>query len=79
VSWEYATKDYDIGFTMEYVCSGGNSPLKHYERIDASKSVIKGYVVIEKSGDYLFQWDNSFSWTRGKKLKYNLYKGNELL
>jgi len=78
VSWEFITKEYDIGFTIE--CVGGKkTQVKPYERIDSFKMVIKGSLVIEMSGDYLFEWDNSFSWTRGKRLKYNLYKGNELL
>lgn len=81
VSWEFRLKDYDIGFSLAYLGPYDTQMqyIKTPERFDASKKTIQGTFVADKSGYYLFQWDNTFSWTRGKLLHYNLYKGTDLL
>jgi len=80
VSWEFVTKEYDIGFALVYLGTNKIQEfIKPYERIDACKKVVKGSIVVEKNGKYVFQWDNTYSWTRGKFLEYNLYKGTDLL
>jgi len=82
ISWEFKTKDWDIGFTIIYVGTSDckqNQIIKSYERVDAFKMVIRDAYTAFKSGNYLFQWDNVFSWTRWKALRYNVYKGTELI
>jgi len=78
-SWEFKTKNYDVGFGVNFLSGDSSEVIVPYERIGAFNKVIKGSFMAEKTGEYEFQWDNTYSWTRGKSLKYNLYKGDVLL
>jgi len=75
ISWQFKTSGYDIGFSLS--CS--DNEIVKYARYDADKRVIYGYVQAVLTGTYTFTWDNSYSWTRGKELKYNIHKNNQLL
>jgi len=82
-SWEFKTKFYDIGFAIYYLGTNPTGTTKTEEfamqRYDADKRVIGGTLPIKKSGYYQFFWDNTYSWTRGKSLKYNIYKGVDIV
>lgn len=93
ISWEFKTKAYDIGFALNYIdtSSDDKKEIVAMERHEAFKrvsfrlvlglnlQVIVGSHEVQESGRYQFLWDNSFSWTRSKAVKYNVYKGTEVL
>jgi len=74
VYWEFVVENYDIGFGI--FCD--SKEIHKIPRCEAKK-VFAGHLSIETTGSYLFQWDNSYSWTKGKTIKYNITKGLELL
>jgi len=69
VGWEFKTKGYDIGFG---VCCGEEEIIK-VERMDSHKNKISGLHTASKEGKYVLIWDNSYSYTRGKELKYTIF------
>lgn len=83
-------QSYDIGFTVHYIGEGSKEVVE-MQRHEAFKrvrrnlvlllifQVITGSFEVEQSGQYKFVWDNTFSWTRGKSVKFNVYKGTEVL
>lgn len=93
ISWEFktkvdfktrivnATQFYDIGFAVQYLGVAQNlkKEMVPMQRHDAFKRVITGTLEIKEKGFYKLVWDNSFSWTRGKMIKFNVYKGTEVL
>eukprot|EP01127_Copromyxa_protea_P014321 TRINITY_DN3971_c0_g1_i1.p1 TRINITY_DN3971_c0_g1~~TRINITY_DN3971_c0_g1_i1.p1 ORF type:complete len:412 (+),score=96.28 TRINITY_DN3971_c0_g1_i1:54-1289(+) len=80
ISWEFKTKGYDIGFTVHHLVSDTEKKeVVAMERHEAHKRVVTGSLEIKEEGKYKFLFDNTFSWTRGKSVKYNIYKGEDLL
>jgi len=68
--WEFVTEDHDIGFGV-YLQEGNDEVyVVPTERIDAHAGNAEGSYTCEKAGTYVLEWDNSFSWTRGKNLSY---------
>jgi len=76
ISWEFILRDYDIGFTLLY--TDENKEIQKIARCEAKK-LFSDSITIENPGTYLFLWDNTYSWTRGKFIKYNIYKGLDIL
>lgn len=74
IYWEFKVKDYDIAFNILL----DSKEIHKIPRCEA-KRVFSGHITIETTGSYLFQWDNTYSWTRGKSIKYNIYKGLDIL
>jgi len=70
LSWEFVTENHDISFGVYYVENGNNVAVVASERISAHLGNVDGSHPCEKTGTYVLEWDNSFSWTRGKNLKY---------
>ena len=71
LSWVFITENHDIAFAVYH--HGENGELDEVvpgERVQAHHGNIEGTVVCEKPGVYVLEWDNSFSWTRGKNLRY---------
>eukprot|EP01126_Amoeba_proteus_P063617 TRINITY_DN8784_c0_g1_i13.p1 TRINITY_DN8784_c0_g1~~TRINITY_DN8784_c0_g1_i13.p1 ORF type:complete len:328 (+),score=63.16 TRINITY_DN8784_c0_g1_i13:276-1259(+) len=81
--WEFKTKGYDIGMAVYYVGKTKEGPqnlsIVPLQRYESFKKVITNSFCVEFSGFYQFFWDNTYSWTRGKELKFNIYNGMELL
>jgi len=78
ISWEFKIKDHDIGFNVCY--KDKNNSVEMYKNAKClSKKVHSGNLAIENAGTYLFTWDNSASWTRTKYVKFNIYKGNDVI
>jgi len=75
LSWEFKTKNYDIGFGIFLA----KEEVVKTVRQDADKRIIEGSIKVEKKGTYTFKWDNSYSWTRGKQIQYNIRKGKDLI
>lgn len=74
VYWEFKVKVYDIGFNILL-----NSKEIHKIARCEAKRVFSGHLDIQTTGSYVFQWDNSYSWLTGKSIKYNIYKGLDIL
>lgn len=82
ISWEFKTQYYDIGFAVYYFGKakvGEKKEVVSMVRHEAFKQVITGTFEVKEKGFYQFYWDNTFSWTRGKSIKFNVYNGSELL
>jgi len=47
-----------------------NEVLIQVERVESQKSTVHGMFQAEKPGEYVLYWDNSYSWSRSKELKY---------
>jgi len=76
LSWEFKTKQYNIGFA---IFGPGKKVAKANEKFDSDKRLISGSYVAVESGPHVVQFDNYFSWTKSKLLKYNLYNGEKKL
>jgi hypothetical protein len=86
LSWEFVTENHDVGFVVYYHALGDTLHEKEEgekkkeegegeevipsERVAAHHGNIEGSYTCEKIGRYVLEWDNSFSWTRGKNLLY---------
>jgi len=77
VSWEFKVKFYDIGFGI-YFMENDMEEIHNSDRCEAQK-VFSGHMDIERTGTYVFVWDNSYSWTKSKNVKFNVYKGLDVL
>jgi len=73
LSWEFKTQAYNIGFAIFF--GPQKKVVKASERYDGDKRLITGSIVCPSTGQYLLQFDNYFSWTTRKQLKYNFYRG----
>ncbi|KAJ8312323.1 hypothetical protein KUTeg_009696 [Tegillarca granosa] len=60
--WEFKTEDYDIGFSLLMKKNGENVPVIPMVRVNSH--------VVAQDGNVLC-FDNSFSWTRTKKIYYS--------
>lgn len=71
LTWGFATEDYDITYrvcrmnTVEEVLFQG-------ERIHCDTTPVLGSLFISTPGLYKFEWINSFSWFRSKKIRYRV-------
>jgi len=73
LEWEFRTDAYDVGFGLHYKDVPDSPKPEHlvpYERVESHKSTVYGLWVAEKTGHYVLAWDNSYSWTHGKDLKF---------
>jgi len=70
LSWEFITENHDISFSVYHMRDGKQVAVVPTERVSAHLGNIDGSYPCEKTGTYILEWDNSFSWTRGKNLKY---------
>jgi len=75
ISWQFKTKYYDIGFSLHH----NSKEIIPHARHDSDKRVIEGSYQILSSGSYTFKWDNSYSWTKGKELQYNIKQNNDFV
>eukprot|EP01127_Copromyxa_protea_P005458 TRINITY_DN15389_c0_g1_i1.p1 TRINITY_DN15389_c0_g1~~TRINITY_DN15389_c0_g1_i1.p1 ORF type:complete len:424 (+),score=94.08 TRINITY_DN15389_c0_g1_i1:22-1293(+) len=74
LQWEFKTSSYDVGFGLGFKEShdSDSRPLVDTERVDSHKSPVHGIWVVEQTGHYSLTWDNSYSWTHGKDVKFNV-------
>jgi len=81
IGWQFRTKHYDIAFGVLYSPSeGGEKETIHeVKREDSHKSLIEGLKRVEKKGYYTLSWDNSYSWSRAKFLKYLVFLDGEVV
>lgn len=74
--YEFYTESYDIGFGIhEDTDEGGKKKpgkwLLESQKYNSHKEHIQGSVTAPGDGKYVLLWDNSYSWTRSKKLYYH--------
>eukprot|EP01124_Arcella_intermedia_P020506 TRINITY_DN27990_c0_g1_i1.p1 TRINITY_DN27990_c0_g1~~TRINITY_DN27990_c0_g1_i1.p1 ORF type:complete len:382 (-),score=75.67 TRINITY_DN27990_c0_g1_i1:44-1189(-) len=77
IFYEFKTAEFDVGFSI--TCIETKKSVRSYERVDGSKMVIEGSFNPDTDGTYLFTFDNTYSWTRGKTVHFNIYSGTEIL
>jgi hypothetical protein len=69
--WDFSTDGHDIGFEVIYL-KNGKSPVE-WSRLDSHHSIQKGSINCgEQVGKYQLVFDNSFSFTKSKILKYSV-------
>ncbi|OXA56176.1 putative SEC14-like protein 6 [Folsomia candida] len=67
IRWRFNTEGHDIGFQV--VCPRG-STLVPWRRLDSHNSMQEGTITCETVGKYQLVFDNSFSYTKAKMVKY---------
>lgn len=78
INWQYMTKEEDIGFAVYYDAHGAATNLLEmecvhpYMRLECSNVPISGSIICDKSGRYIIEFDNYYSWFSAKQLKYNI-------
>ncbi|OWF42695.1 retinal-binding protein-like [Mizuhopecten yessoensis] len=68
--WEFQTDDYDIGFGVSYKENGHLTPLVPVTRVNSHVVTEDGSITCDKQGVYCLCFDNSFSWTKGKRVNF---------
>jgi len=68
--WEFMTEDYDIGFGVYRKDNGSDVSVVEMSRVSCHMTPEDGTVVCEEPGTYVAVFDNSFSWTKSKRLRY---------
>jgi len=73
LKWEFKSVDYDIGFGLFFLRDDGvQEELIKVKRCDSHKNKEEGRLVVQKSGNYLFVWDNEYSKMRAKEINYKI-------
>ncbi|KAL4223181.1 hypothetical protein ACF0H5_016653 [Mactra antiquata] len=68
--WEFKTEDYDIGFGVNFIDNGNTVQILPTKRVNSQHVAEDGSVTCNNVGTYVLYFDNSFSWTRSKKIFY---------
>lgn len=84
LSWQYRSLDHDIGFgvffsEVEKKSSKDLQEMIPTERRNCHMIPEEGSILCEKPGIYILRFDNSYSWTRNKKILYNVEITTEAL
>ena len=66
VVWQFSTKNYDIGFELQF----NDSEINKYQRYNSHLEAIQGSMSFHGSGKFKLIWDNSYSIMRSKSLTY---------
>lgn len=73
LKWEFITEGGDIGFRVYYKNpKEGNIDLVPLERVQSHMLAEEGQLVCENEGNYTVEFDNTYSYFRGKKLRYHV-------
>ncbi|WAR03476.1 RALB-like protein [Mya arenaria] len=69
--WAFRSEEYDMGFGVQLVQDSGKAHfLVPLQRVNSHLVAEDGAVVCDQPGTYKLVFDNSFSWTRAKKVYY---------
>jgi len=81
IGWQFCTKHYDIAFGLVFqkTKDGKEKIIQESKRENSHKQPIVGITSAEKTGFYTLHWDNTYSWSRGKYLKYTIWIDGEVL
>ncbi|XP_021368391.1 SEC14-like protein 2 isoform X2 [Mizuhopecten yessoensis] len=77
LSWQFFTEGYDVGFAVykriqEGLQKGNMEEIVTPERVTSHIYPGDGSVVCKTVGTYVVRFDNTYSWTRGKKILYSV-------
>ncbi|XP_063448778.1 retinal-binding protein-like isoform X1 [Mytilus trossulus] len=70
ISWEFQSEDHDVGFGLLYEENEKYEIISKVTRVNSHHVLEDGVHTCEKTGKYFLCFDNSFSWTRSKKIRY---------
>lgn len=70
ISWEFQSENHDVGFGFLYEENERYLSIIPVARVDSHVVTEDGTHTCEKVGKYVLCFDNSFSWTRSKKVYY---------
>lgn len=75
LSWQFFTEGYDVGFGVyrqieEGLHTGALEEVVPLERVTSHIYPGDGSVVCKTVGTYIIRFDNTYSWTRSKKVSY---------
>lgn len=66
VSWQFTTKKHNIGFSATF----NGDTIRVYSREDSQLKPIKGFYKCSAPGVCTLNWDNTYTWSKGKVLVY---------
>uniref|UniRef100_A0AC34RC78 SEC14-like protein 2 n=1 Tax=Panagrolaimus sp. JU765 TaxID=591449 RepID=A0AC34RC78_9BILA len=78
ISWKYMTEEDDIGFAIYFDETNSANELNEMEpvfpyiRLECSKVPLSGNIHCEKTGRYIIEFDNSYSWLCAKQIRYTV-------
>ncbi|KAI9561274.1 hypothetical protein GHT06_012230 [Daphnia sinensis] len=72
MSWEFMTEGGDVGFRIYRKDSKHHEDLIPSSRVDSHLMMEEGHIKCHQPGNYVFEFDNSFSYLRGKKIHYHV-------
>lgn len=76
IRWQFKTDGFDIGFGVFQKTSGGRQkvgemvPVLPTDRVNSHLIPEDGSVTCKEAGSYVVRFDNTYSWTRSKKILY---------
>ncbi|XP_069136588.1 SEC14-like protein 2 [Argopecten irradians] len=76
IRWQFITEGYDLGFGVYKRTKDSRQKAHEMEEVIPSKRVDchmfpeDGSVIIQDPGTYVVRFDNTYSWTRSKKIYY---------
>nr|CAG4719772.1 RALBP [Leptochiton asellus] len=68
--WEFKTEDFDIGFGVYFVKDDEQKYVVPMQRVNSHIVTEDGTYTCAEAGPYVVCFDNSFSWTRQKKIYF---------
>ncbi|KAI9561273.1 hypothetical protein GHT06_012229 [Daphnia sinensis] len=72
MSWEFMTEGGDIGFRVYSKDSKGHNDLIPPCRVDSHLVMEEGQIICNQPGNYVFEFDNTHSYLRSKKVRYHI-------
>jgi len=78
LNWQFKSKEYDISYAVYYASQEGGERVDVIPttRVDSNRQAVEGSVIVENPGIYIFVWDNTYSWTKGKTVLYRITKNS---
>ncbi|KAH3877261.1 retinal-binding protein-like [Dreissena polymorpha] len=72
LTWAFRSEDYDLGFGVRITTNSSAKPkfLVPIQRVNSHLVVEDGSIVCDVPGTYTLVFDNTFSWTRAKKVYF---------
>jgi hypothetical protein len=71
LSWGFATEDYDISYTISRM-NTFEEVLFEGARIACDTNPVISALLVAVPGLYKFEWNNSFSWFRSKRIRFRI-------
>mmetsp|Transcript_32792 Transcript_32792/g.91846 ORF Transcript_32792/g.91846 Transcript_32792/m.91846 type:complete len:400 (+) Transcript_32792:100-1299(+) len=74
IDFSFRTDTYDVGFRLYFLPAGGRkrSLVKDYKKVEAFVAPVAGSFTKDTAGTWVFHFDNTYSWTRGKQVHYKI-------